>query len=103
LHVGTYDAAVHNMLRRIDDLADHGSQFSLSLVHLLPTITVCEGCLVDPSNFVGDVALCEVCPPGIDVARAANSIARRQSSLDTGPSTALTSSSKRLAPALQVL
>lgn len=26
LHVGTYEAAIHNMLRRIDDQADHGNQ-----------------------------------------------------------------------------
>jgi hypothetical protein len=29
LHVGTYEAAVHNMLRRIHDQADHASQFYL--------------------------------------------------------------------------
>ena len=72
LHVGTYEAAVHNMLRRIDDQADHGSQFYLYRVYLVPTITVREGWLIDPSNFVGDVVLDEVCPPGIDVARYLN-------------------------------
>ncbi|GAB2493907.1 hypothetical protein GCM10027063_36710 [Promicromonospora xylanilytica] len=72
LHVGTYEAAVHNMLRRIDDQADHGRQFYLYRVHLTPMITVREGWLVDPSNFVGDVVLDRVCPPGIDVARYLN-------------------------------
>jgi hypothetical protein len=72
LHVGTYEAAVHNMLRRINDQADHGSQFYLYRVYLAPTITVREGWLIDPSNFVGDVVLDEVCPPGIDVARYLN-------------------------------
>lgn len=37
LHVGKYEAAVHNMLRRIY-------------------------WLTDPSNFVGDVVFDEVCP-----------------------------------------
>jgi len=72
LHVGSYEAAIHNMLRRIDDQADHGSQFYLYRVRLVPTITVRKGLLIDPSNFVGDVVLNELCPPGVDVARYLN-------------------------------
>ncbi len=72
LHVGTYEAAIHNMLRRIDHQADHGSQFYLYRVRLVPSITVREGWLIDPSDFVGDVVLGEVCPPGVDVARYLN-------------------------------
>lgn len=72
LHVGTYEAAVHNMLRRMDDQADHGSQFYLYRVHLKPSVVVRKGWLVDPSNFVGDVLLDEVCPAGVDVARYLN-------------------------------
>lgn len=72
LHVGTYEAAIHNMLRRIDDQAQFGSQFFLYRVRLVPTVTVQEGWRIDPSNFVGDVVLAEVCPPGIDVARYLN-------------------------------
>lgn len=72
LHVGTYEAAIHNMLRRIDDQGDHSTQFYLYRVQLVPTISVREGWLIDPSNFVGDVVLNEVCPPGVDVARYLN-------------------------------
>lgn len=72
LHVGTYEAAIHNMLRRMHDQADHGSQFYLYRVFLKATVAVREGWLIDPSNFVGDVVLDEVCPPGIDVARYLN-------------------------------
>ncbi|MFF4363769.1 hypothetical protein [Streptomyces sp. NPDC001604] len=72
LHVGTYEAAVHNMLRRIRDQADRGNQFYLYRVRLKPCVVVREGWLVDPSNFVGDVGLEEVCPPGVDVARYLN-------------------------------
>lgn len=72
LHVGTYEAAVHNMLRRIRDQADQRSQFYLYRVRLKPSVVVREGWLVDPSNFVGDVGLDEVCPPGVDVARYLN-------------------------------
>ncbi len=72
LHVGTYEAAVHNMLRRIRDQADQRSQFYLYRVRLKPSAIVREGWLIDPSNFIGDVVLDEVCPPGIDVARYLN-------------------------------
>lgn len=72
LHLGTYEAAVHNMLRRMSDQDDGSSKFYLYRVHLRPEIVVRSGWLVDPSNFVGDVVLAEVCPPGIDVARYLN-------------------------------
>lgn len=72
LHVATYEAAVHNMIRRMRDQADHGSQFYLYRVHLKPCVAEREGWIVDPSNWLGDVVLDEVCPPGIDVARYLN-------------------------------
>ena len=72
LHVGTYEAAIHNMLRRIDDQGDEGQQFYLYRVRLRPDVSVRPGWLIDPSNFVGDVELAEVCPPGVDVARYLN-------------------------------
>ena len=67
LHIDTYEAAIHKRLRRIHDQADHGSQFYLYRGHLAPTGTVGEAWLIDPSNFVGDVVLDQVCSPGIDV------------------------------------
>ncbi|WP_231380452.1 hypothetical protein [Nocardioides luteus] len=72
LHVGTYESAIHNMLRRIRDQADHGSQFHLYRVHLVPTVTVRQDWVSDPSNWVGDVDLDTVCPPGVDIARYLN-------------------------------
>lgn len=72
LHVGTYESAVHNMLRRMRDQADRGSQFYLYRVLLMPFVVVREGWLIDPSDFMGDVVLDEVCPPGVDVARYLN-------------------------------
>lgn len=72
LHVGTYEAAVHNMFRRIYDQADQGRQFYLYRLHLKPSVSVRKGWLIDPGNFVGDVALNEVCPADIDVARYLN-------------------------------
>ncbi|MBW8173330.1 hypothetical protein K0651_09755 [Ornithinimicrobium sp. Arc0846-15] len=72
LHVGTFEAAVYNMLRRIGDQADRGYQFYLYRVRLIPSVIVRKDWLLDPSNFVGDVVLEEVCPPGVDVARYLN-------------------------------
>ncbi|MDS0134794.1 MULTISPECIES: hypothetical protein [unclassified Amycolatopsis] len=72
LHVGTYEAAVQNMLRRIGDQGDHGKQFHLYRGHLKPSVVVRVDWLIDPSDFAGDVVLAEVCPPGVDVARYLN-------------------------------
>lgn len=72
LHVGTYEAAIHNMLRRIHDQASHGSQFHLYRVHLRSSVVARKDWIIDPSDFVGDVPLAQVCPPGVDVARYLN-------------------------------
>lgn len=72
LHVGTYEAAVHNMLRRMVDQDDSQKQFYLYRVRLRPDVVVREGHLVDPGNFVGDVSLEDACPSGIDVTRYLN-------------------------------
>jgi hypothetical protein len=72
LHVGTYESAIHNMLRRMRDQSDRSSQFYLYRVLLMPSVVVREGWLIDPANFAGDVVLDEVCPPGMDVARYLN-------------------------------
>lgn len=72
LHVGTYEAAVHNMLRRISDQQDAGRQFYLYRVYLQPKTALLETWVRDPSDFVGDVILQEVCPPGIDAVRYLN-------------------------------
>lgn len=72
LHVGTYEAAVHNMFRRMDHQADSRSRFYLYRVCLKPSVVVREGWLIDPSDWLGDVVLAEVYPSGIDVARYLN-------------------------------
>lgn len=72
IHVGSYEAAIHNLLRRMSDQGDRHSQFHLYRVHLRPSVIVREDWIIDPSNFVGDVLLDEVCSAGIDVARYLN-------------------------------
>ncbi|EHR61028.1 hypothetical protein [Saccharomonospora cyanea] len=57
LHAGTYEAAIHNMLWRIDGQADHNRQFYLYRVRLKPTVAVREGWVVEPGDFVGAMSL----------------------------------------------
>lgn len=72
LHVGTYEAAIHNMLRRMDDQGDRESQFYLYRVRLKPSVVVRKDWVIDPSKLMGDLPLEEVCPAGVDVARYLN-------------------------------
>lgn len=72
LHVGTYEAAIHNMLRRMDDQDDLERQFYLYRVRLKPSVVVREDWVPDPSKLMGDLPLDEVCPAGVDVARYLN-------------------------------
>lgn len=72
LHVGTYEAAIHNMFRRRSDQGDERSQFYLYRVRLEPSAVVRDGWITDPGGLVGDVPLDEVCPPGVDIARYLN-------------------------------
>ncbi len=68
LHVGTYEAAIQNMLRRMDDQGDAGKQFYLYRLRLRDDVVTSEGWVPDPVDFVGDVQLNDICPPGTDVA-----------------------------------
>lgn len=72
LHVGTFESAVHNMFRRMYDQGDVGSVFYLYRVRLREDIQVAPGLQDDADDFMGDVPLEEVCPPGVDVRRYLN-------------------------------
>lgn len=72
LHVGTYEAAIENMLRRMDDQGSSDDQFYLYRVQLDPNCAIESGVHQEPTNFVGDVYLAEVCAPGTNVFRYVN-------------------------------
>ncbi len=72
LHIGTYEAAVHNMLRRMDSQSGKGEQFYLFGVRLRPDVAIEPGSMMDPSRNWGDVWLDEVASPEIDVVRYVN-------------------------------
>lgn len=72
LHIGTYESAIHNMLRRIDDQGDQDKQFYLYRVHLKPGVIIRPGWIADPSNWLGDVDLDKIGPPEVEAVRYVN-------------------------------
>ncbi len=72
LHLGTYEAAIENMLRRMDSQAGAEAQFYLYRVRLHRDVGIEPGVHPEPTNFVGDVQLEELCSPGADVSRHVN-------------------------------
>jgi hypothetical protein len=71
LHVGTYEAAVQNMLRRMDDENDLGP-FYLYRVRLKASCSFKLNWETEPVDWLGNVPLAEVCPAGIDAVRYLN-------------------------------
>lgn len=72
LHLGTYEAAIENMLRRMTNQDGADEQFYLYRVRLSRDAGIEPGVHTEPTNFVGDVQLSETCAPGIDVFRYVN-------------------------------
>lgn len=72
LHLGTYEAAIENMLRRMRDQDSADDQFYLYRVCLSPNAAVEPGVHKEPTNWVGDVQMVEVCVPGVNTFRYVN-------------------------------
>ena len=72
LHVGTYEAAVENMLRRMDDQSDAASQFYLHRVQLRTDCAIEPGIHKEPTDWMGDAHLEGKCGPGVNVLRYVN-------------------------------
>lgn len=72
LHVGTYESAIHNMLRRMSNQGDWGHTFYLYRVRLRPDVVVSPGCSDEPDSLWGDVPLAQVCPSELSVFRYEN-------------------------------
>lgn len=72
LHIGTYEAAIENMFRRMDDQSGSGEQFFLHRVKLSPDCVIEAGVHKEPTNWVGDAYLADVCGPGVNVYRYVN-------------------------------
>lgn len=72
LHVGTYEAAVESMFRRMRDQAASFHQFYLYRIQLDPNCVTEPGVHKEPTNWVGDTYLADVCTPGTNVLRYVN-------------------------------
>lgn len=72
LHLGTFEAAVHNMFRRISDQGDEGKNFYIYRVLITPDAFIRSGWQLEQSNFVGDVSRDVICPRPFTVARYLN-------------------------------
>ena len=72
LHVGTYAAAIENMFRRMRDQDGALDQFYLHRVRLTANCVIEPGVHVEPTDFVGDAYLAEVCAPKSKVLRYVN-------------------------------
>jgi len=72
LHVGTYEAAIENMFRRIRDQGDLEKQFYLYRVRISADAPIHPGVHHEASNWVGDVQLSTAGGPDIDVFRYVN-------------------------------
>jgi hypothetical protein len=59
LHIGTYEAAVESMFRRMRDQGDAHSQFFLYRIELQPACVIEPGVHKEPTDWVGDAYLSE--------------------------------------------
>jgi hypothetical protein len=72
LHLGTYEAAIENMLRRMNDQDGAAAQFYLYRVRLRHNASIEPGLHQERANIAGDVQLAELCGAGIDILRYVN-------------------------------
>ncbi|GAC1381846.1 MAG: hypothetical protein NVSMB48_10740 [Marmoricola sp.] len=72
LHIGTYEAAIENMFRRLEDQADSSAQFYIYRVRLDPDCVIEPGVHKEPTNWLGDAYLAEVCSRATNVLRYVN-------------------------------
>ena len=73
LHVGTFEAALENMLRRMQDQSDSNSQFYLYRVNLRDDSSVSNAVNKEPASIFGDVNLEELGAGRSEIYRYVNS------------------------------
>lgn len=72
LHVGSYEAAIENMIRRIRDQVGSAEQFFLYRVVLDRSCRMAPGLNDDRMGLIGDIELSELCSPSQNVYRYIN-------------------------------
>lgn len=72
LHLGTYAAAIENMFRRMRDQGDDDTQFYLYRAQLTSDCVIEPGVHAEPTNWLGDAQLADVCTPHVQAFRYVN-------------------------------
>lgn len=72
LHVGSYEAAIENMFRRIHNQDGSGGQFYLFRIVLDRSCRIAPGLHLDRMGLMGDVQLSDLCEPPLNVYRYVN-------------------------------
>lgn len=72
LHVGSYEAAIENMFRRMRDQGGSSEQFFLYRVVLDSSCCIAPGLNDDRMGLMGDIELSELCDPSQNVYRYVN-------------------------------
>jgi hypothetical protein len=72
LHLGSYEAAIENLFRRMRNQDDDGAQFYLYRVQLTRDCVIEPGIHPEPTNLLGDANLADVCRPDVQVLRYVN-------------------------------
>lgn len=72
LHLGTYEAAIENMLRRMANQGSAGEQLFLYRVVLKPSCVVAPGVHTEPTSIMGDVQLKELVSSDTQIYRYVN-------------------------------
>ncbi len=72
LHLGSYEAAIENMFRRMRNQGDDDAQFYLYRVQLIRDCVIEPGIHPELTNWVGDANLADLCRPDVQVLRYVN-------------------------------
>lgn len=72
LHLGTFEAAVHNVFRRVDHLDEAGKPFYLFRVRLRADALIRARWQYEEFNWAGDVDRDDICPRPVEVTRYLN-------------------------------
>ncbi|WP_052357481.1 hypothetical protein [Leifsonia aquatica] len=72
LHVGTYEAAIENVFRRIADEGDSDAQFFRYRVRLRQDCVIEPGVQTEPTDFAGNAYLADTCGDDVNVLRYVN-------------------------------
>lgn len=72
LHLGTFEAAIHNIFRRIRNQKDGGKNFYIHRICVSSDAKIRPDWVYEQSNLVGDVSRDKICPKPFSITRYLN-------------------------------